>query len=150
MSDERFVDPRLVKKESLFASLHQLNFDILQHINAIQGSVMATQSDVSGDNEHWLALRDIFDNNLKQIDEMPPEMADLVNKSQSYISSNNANAHCAQVLACGAQALTFWRILGEIPDDLLDVDEVSATTKSRFMEHLSMWHKFFYDDGQLH
>lgn len=150
MSDARFIDPRLVEKEPLFQSLHQQNFDILQHINAIQKDVMASQRDVSGDNEHWIALRNIFNYSLEQIDEMPSEMKDLVAKSQSYIKDGHANAHCAQVLACGCQALTFWRILGEIPDDLLEVDEVSATTKSRFMEHLSMWHKFFYDDGQLH
>lgn len=150
MSEERFIDPRLIEKEPLFASLHQLNFDILQHINAIQSCVMATQRDVSDDNDHWHALRNIFKNSLAQIDKMPSEMTDLVYKTQAYITSDNANANCAQVLACGAQALTFWRILGEIPDDLLEVDEVSAATKSRFMEHLSMWHKFFYDDGQLH
>lgn len=150
MSEERFIDPRLVEKEPLFQRLHQINFDILQHINAVQSHVMTTQKDVSDDNEHWVALRDIFKSSLDDIDEMPAEMTDLVTKSQTYMANGNANANCAQVLACGAQALTYWRILGEIPDDLLQVAEVSATTKSRFMEHLSMWHKFFYNDGQLH
>lgn len=146
MSNERFVDPRLVAKEPLFQQLHQLNFDILQHINAIQTQVMQYQRDISPDNPDWNALRDIYESHLKEIDEMPNEMSSLVTQSKRYFENDNAYANQAQVMACGAQALTFWRILGEIPDDLLDIEEVSATTKSRFMEHLSMWHKFFYGD----
>ena len=148
--EERYMDERLVAKEPIFAQLHQVNFDILQYINAIQSTVMESRTDIAKDDNNWIAIQDIYHENLAQIDEMPSEMSDLVEQSRQYLQSNHANAHQAQVLACGAQALTFWRILGEIPDDLLGVEEVSATTKSRFMQHLSMWHKFFYDDGTLH
>jgi hypothetical protein len=152
MSENRFIDPRLVAKEGLFQELHQVNFEILAHINAIQQVVMQSQRDISKDNENWQAIHAIFDTHLADITELPQEVEALVSKSRKYVNRDAgvATAHKAQVIACAAQALTYWRILGEVPDDLMEIEEVTATTKKQFMTHLSMWHKFFHDDGVLH
>lgn len=144
MHDEKFVDPRLQAKERLFQQLHTASFDVIMHINAIQSEVQHTAMDISPSNEHYLALVRSYEITLSMCDGLEAELFTLTEATSKVLSdSEYAFATQAQICAAAVNCLNHWRIIKQIPQDLIDVEEVSATIKQRFTEHLAMWDGYF-------
>ncbi len=144
MHNDRFVDPRLQAKEALFQQLHMASFDVIMHINAIQNEVQDTSCDISPSNEHYLALVRNYQITLKMCDGLEAELIALTEATGKVISDPEyAFATQAQICAAAVNCLNHWRIIKQIPADLLEIDEVSATIKQRFTEHLAMWDGYF-------
>lgn len=151
MSDDRFIDPRLQAKEALFQKIHVEGFAILAHISAIQSIVENTGCDIPSDNEDFIALQSRFTTVLEGCHDVPTELKTLINQTSEALESEDiAYATKAQLCTMGLHTLQHWLILSDIPEDLRDVDEVTASIKEKLMMHLSMWHKFFFDSGLAH
>lgn len=140
MSKEKFVDPRLQAKESIFQHLHLSTFDTMAYAHAVIQEVNSSGRDISNNNETFQQLlRDyeITKNVSKTIDS---PLETLCSKTSEYLNvSNKPNASLAQLAAAATNALNHWRILNEIPEDLIDVDEVTSKLKGNYKQHLMAW-----------
>jgi hypothetical protein len=145
MHNDKFVDPRLQEKEALFQHLHMVSFDVIMHINAIQEIVQATSKDIAASNEHYIELVRSFKITLTMCSELEPEIMTLIGATKRVLSDDSSHAFATQAQICAAavNCLNHWRILKHIPEDLLQIDEISATLKQRFTEHLAMWDGYF-------
>jgi hypothetical protein len=140
MSDEKFVDPRLQAKEHIFQQLHLSTFDTMGYAHAIIQEVNASGKDVEADNENYQQLLRDYEitKNIAPIADTP--LALLCSQTNDKIA-NSAKAHAsiAQLCAAATNSLNHWRILVEIPEDLLEVEEVSRQLKENYANHLGAW-----------
>ncbi len=152
MHNDKFVDPRLQQKEALFQQLHMASFDVIMHINAIQEIVQTTAQDIEPTNEHLLELIRSFTTTLAMCSALEPQIKVLSQATEQAISddSNVPFATQAQICAAAVNCLNHWRILKQIPEDLLSIDTISATLKQRFSEHLAMWDSYFATNNTQH
>jgi hypothetical protein len=152
MHNDKFIDPRLQEKEALFQQLHMASFDVIMHINAIQEIVQATSQDIPSTNEHYLELVRSYKITLAMCSQLEPEINTLAQATKRVLSDESkvAFASQAQICAAAVNCLNHWRILKQIPEDLLQVDEISATLKQRFTEHLAMWDGYFASQQSTH
>lgn len=142
MSDGKFVDPRLQAKEAVFQQLHLSTFDTMGYAHAIIREVNDSGKDIAEDNDNYQQLlRDYqVTKNMAPIADSP--LALLCKQTDGYIkNSNQAYASISQLCAAATNSLNHWRILAEIPEDLLDVEEVSSQLKENYANHLAAWHR---------
>jgi hypothetical protein len=142
MPDEKFVDPRLQAKEALFQQLHLSTFDTMGYAHAIIQEVNNSGKDIAEDNDNYQQLlRDYqVTKNMAPIADSP--LASLCEKTDGNIkNSNQAHASISQLCAAATNTLNHWRILAEIPEDLLDIKEVSSQLKENYANHLTAWHQ---------
>nr|WP_297349636.1 hypothetical protein [uncultured Glaciecola sp.] len=142
MSDEKFVDPRLQAKEAIFQQLHLSTFDTMGYAHAVIQEVNESGKDIAEDNDNYQQLlRDYqVTRNIAPIADSP--LALLCKQTDGYIkNSNQAHASISQLCAAATNTLNHWRILVEIPDDLLDIKEVSSQQKENYASHLAAWHQ---------
>ncbi|MFQ3207026.1 MAG: hypothetical protein ACI9IT_001175 [Glaciecola sp.] len=140
MSDEKFVDPRLQAKEAIFQQLHLSTFDTMGYAHAVIQEVNESGKDIAEDNDNYQQLlRDYqVTRNIAPIADSP--LALLCKQTDGYIkNSNQAHASISQLCAAATNTLNHWRILAEIPDDLLDIKEVSSQQKENYASHLAAW-----------
>ncbi|MDG1122243.1 MAG: hypothetical protein P8J70_06105 [Glaciecola sp.] len=152
MHNDKFIDPRLQEKEALFQQLHMASFDVIMHINAIQEIVKVTSQDILPTNEHYVDLVRSFKITLAMCTQLEPEINSLAQATQKIMSEDSKVAYASQAQICAAavNCLNHWRILKQIPEDLLKVDEVTATLKQRFTQHLAMWDGYFASQQSTH
>lgn len=152
MHNDKYVDPRIQEKEALFQQLHMASFDVIMHINAIQKVVQTTLQDISPSNEHYLELVRSFKITQAMCTSLEPEIVTLTQATNKILSEDSTFAYATQAQICAAavNCLNHWRIIKQIPEDLLSVDEISATLKHRFTEHLVMWDGYFTTHKKTH
>ena len=146
MSDEKFVDPRLQAKERIFQQLHLSTFDTMGYAHAIIQEVNENGKDIEANNESYQQLLRDYEitKNMAPIADTP--LALLCSQTNDKISnSQQAHASIAQLCAAATNSLNHWRILVEIPEDLLKVDEVSSQLKENYASHLSAWHNMLQE-----
>ena len=142
MSDEKFVDPRLQAKEGIFQQLHLSTFDTMGYAHAIIQEVNDSGKDIDEDNDNYQQLlRDyLVTKNMAPITGSP--LALLCTQTDHNIeNSKQAHASISQLCAAATNTLNHWRILAEIPEDLLDVEKVSSQLKQNYANHLAAWHQ---------
>jgi len=142
MSDEKFVDPRLQAKEGIFQQLHLSTFDTMGYAHEIIQEVNDSGKDIDEDNDSYQQLlRDYqVTKNVSPIADSP--LALLCTQTDYHIeNSKQAHASISQLCAAATNTLNHWRILAEIPKDLLDVEEVSSQLKQNYANHLAAWHR---------
>lgn len=140
MPDEKFVDPRLQAKEAFFQQLHLSTFDTMSYAHAIITSVNESGKDIESNDENYQQLlRDyaVTKNMAKLKDAaIEPLCADT---DKVLSNSAFANATKAQLAAAASNTINHWRILSQIPADLLSIDEVTSTLKQNYEAHLAAW-----------
>lgn len=144
--DGKFVDPRLVARESIFQQLHLSIFETMGYAQAVQQQVELTGKDIEPtNNEYTQLLRDYeITKNMTPMDEST--LLPLCEQTDTVITKQNtALANCAQLCASAINALNHWRILNEIPDDLRDNDTVTKTIKEKYKHHVRMWRYIIED-----
>jgi hypothetical protein len=142
MSDEKFVDPRLQAKEAVFQQLHLSTFDTMGYAHAIIQEVNLTGKDIAeNDDNYQQLLRDYqVTKNMSPIADSP--LALLCEKTDGYIKNSiQAHVSISQLCAAATNSLNHWRILAEIPEDLLEVEEVSSQLKENYSNHLTAWRR---------
>jgi hypothetical protein len=142
MSDEKFVDPRLQAKEAIFQQLHLSTFDTMGYAHAIIQEVNNSGKDIAENNDNYQQLlRDYqVTKNMAPIADSP--LALLCTQTDGYINNaKQAHASISQLCAAATNTLNHWRILAEIPEDLLDIEEVSSQLKENYANHLAAWHQ---------
>ncbi|MBF7071788.1 hypothetical protein ISG33_00055 [Glaciecola sp. MH2013] len=140
MTNEKFVDPRLQAKEALFQQLHLSTFDTMSYAQAIFDEVNNQGFDIDAENESFQQLLRDYEvtKAVASISDSPLEA--LCERSDAIIKNKQkAFASTAQLLAAATNTLNHWRILSEVPEDLRNVDEVSATLKANYQGHLNAW-----------
>lgn len=148
---DKFFDPRLIAKESLFAQLHLDCSEAISNLNTILLQVTTEQTDITADNPMLQALQDSFLTLVNAHLTLPTDIWRLQQHTLDTIENNEvANATKAQVLTMAINTLKHWQILSEIPRDLLDIAEVSATVKQKFAQHLAMWQRHFDQTSHIH
>lgn len=140
MTEDKFVDPRLQARESLFQQLHLSSFETMGYAHNIQKEVELSGSDIAPTNLDYLQLLRDYEvtKNLAPIN--GSQLAPLRDKTDAILKqSNHAFANRAQLCAAAISSLNHWRILSEIPEDLRDNDIVSKELKETFNRHLHSW-----------
>jgi len=140
MSGEKFIDPRLQAKEHIFQQLHLSTFDTMGYAHAIIQEVNKSGKDVEEDNDNYQQLLRDYEitRNIAPIANTP--LATLCSQTNDKIANSQlAHASIAQLCAAATNSLNHWRILAEIPEDLLEVDEVSSSVKENYANHLNAW-----------
>jgi hypothetical protein len=150
--NNKFVDPRLQARESLFENLHLSVFETFGYAHAIQRYVEDTGHDIEPDNPEFLQLLRDYEvtKNLAPISQS--KLEPLCEETDTILRERTkALANCAQLCAAAISALNHWRILYEIPSDLLVNDTVSKVLKDNFKEHVRTW-EFIVEDlsGKKH
>jgi len=146
MQDDRFVDPRLQARESLFQQLHLSTFETMGYARAIQQQVEESGTDIESDNSDFLQLLRDYEvtKNLSKLSDSKLET--LCEQTSRLIKSKQcANANIAQLCAAAISALNHWRILSDIPVDLRDKDEVTKALKDKFQQNMSSWEYILKD-----
>ncbi|WP_051275553.1 hypothetical protein [Aestuariibacter salexigens] len=139
MTDKRFVDPRLQEKEGEFERLHLNNFDIMSYAHNIMQRVSQYGSDIPAHDEDLGALQRSFDVTLA-LTQFNDDMQGRIDVTRHLLEANNiANATKAQLLASSLQCINLWRILNDIPVDLQDNDEVTASIRMQMTQHSDIW-----------
>ncbi len=147
MSDEKWVDPRLQAKERIFQQLHLSTFDTIGYAHSIILEVNESGKDIEANNESYQQLLRDYEitQNMAPIAETP--LALLCSQTNDKIAnSQQAHASIAQLCAAATNALNHWRILIEIPEDLLAVEEVSSQLKQSYANHLGAWRNMLHED----
>jgi hypothetical protein len=140
MNEDKWVDPRLQAKESMFQQLHLSNFETMGYARNIQQYVEQNGHDIQSVHPDYLQLLRDYEvtKNLSPI--QGSELAPLCEKTDSVLErGKQAYASKAQLLGTATSALNHWRILCEIPDDLRDNDMVTEQLKESFHRHLRTW-----------
>lgn len=146
MSTPKFVDPRLQARELSFQKLHLSIFETMAYAHSIQLSVEKTGHDIGPSNPEYIQLLRDYEvtKNLSPIEQSQVEP--LCNNTDNILKiRTNALANCALMCAAAICALNHWRILYEIPADLLDNDIVTKALKEKFHYHLEKW-QFIVED----
>jgi len=146
MSNEKFVDPRLQAKEALFQQLHLSTFDTMSYAHAIIQEVNAIGKDIDEDNDNYQQLlRDYqVTKNMAALANSPLTL--LCSQTDHNIkNSQKAHASISQLCAAATNTLNHWRILTEIPEDLLDVEEVTRQLKENYANHLAAWRQILQE-----
>jgi len=137
---EKFVDPRLQAKETMFQQLHLSTFDTMAYANSIVQEVNSTGKDIPEQHEDYQQLIRDYEvtRNLSNIKETP--LFELCEKTDQKLADKNAaNATYAQLCAAATNSLNHWRILCEIPKDLLDNQAVTQSLKQNLNQHKQAW-----------
>jgi hypothetical protein len=140
MNDDKYIDPRLQARESLFQRLHLSSFETMGYAKAIQDYVERTGHDIEANNQDYLQLLRDYEvtKNLAPI--TGSQLEPLCEQTDSILKEKNqALANCAQLCAAAISALNHWRILCEIPVDLRDNDIVTKELKDKFHRHMRTW-----------
>lgn len=146
MTEDKFVDPRLQARESLFQQLHLSSFETMGYAHNIQKEVEQSGIDIKPTNLDYLQLlRDYqVTKNLAPINSS--QLAPLSDQTDVILKqSTQAFANRAQLCAAAISTLNHWRILSEIPEDLRDNDIVSKELKETFKRHLHSWNYIVAD-----
>jgi hypothetical protein len=146
MSDEKFVDPRLQAKEAIFEKLHLSTFDTMGYAHAIIQEVNDSGKDVQANNDNYQQLlRDYqITKSMAPIADSPLELL-CTQTDENIKESQQAHASISQLCAAATNTLNHWRILAEIPEDLLDVEDVSSQLKENYANHLAAWRQILQE-----
>ena len=140
MMEEKFVDPRLQKKELVFQQLHLATFDTMSNAQAVIQQVKTSGTDIDQEDENFQQLLRDFEVTRNMTDLKDSPLLSLCQSLEKLIKNKTlANATIAQACAAATNTLNHWRILGEIPVDLREVEEVSGTLKQNYFEHKQAW-----------
>lgn len=146
MSDEKFVDPRLQAKEAIFQQLHLSTFDTMGYAHAIIQEVNESGRDIAASNENYQQLLRDYEitKNMAPIADTPLALLCL-QTNEKIQSGQYPHASLAQLSAAASNTLNHWRILAEIPVDLLDLEVVTNQLKANYNNHLSAWQQLLKD-----
>jgi hypothetical protein len=146
MPDEKFVDPRLQAKESYFQQLHLSTFDTMSYAHAIVRQVNESGKDIDENDENYeQLLRDYaVTKNMVSLKDSPLEQ--LCTQTDNAMQAGHfAHATKAQLAAAATNTINHWRILAEIPDDLLSIGEITDALKQNYNGHLSAWQRILQE-----
>lgn len=146
MQEDKYIDPRLQAKEKLFEQLHLSVFDTMAHAQAAVHEYQTTENDLAEDNSALTQLqRDyaITRNLTKTEDSVLEPLVELTDKALA--TSSVANIFKSQVCAAAINSLNHFRIISEIPDDLMDVEQVTKTIRSNYHMHQTQWRELLSD-----
>ena len=141
-NNQTFIDPRLQAKERYFQQLHLATFETMGYMQAVMQAVSMTGQDVSAAHEDVAQLRRDYEVTEKLAPCQQAPYAQLCQNTRDMLLRDDvAQATKAQLCAAATITLNHLRIMHEIPDDLLDIEQVTGELKANMLQHQQAWER---------